>query len=73
MEKEKKPPATEVLMSVEEVAAWLQVSPEWVRQHANGRRRPALPRLKMGSSKNAVVRFRRADVQAFIDQFSAAV
>jgi hypothetical protein len=29
---------------------WLAVSPSWVRDHATGRRRPAMPHIKLGKS-----------------------
>lgn len=37
-------------LTVAEVARWLAVSPSWVRDHATGRRRPALPSIKLGKS-----------------------
>jgi predicted DNA-binding transcriptional regulator AlpA len=37
-------------LTVAEVAEWLAVSPSWVRDHATGRRRPALPSIKLGRS-----------------------
>jgi excisionase family DNA binding protein len=54
----------ERLMSVTEVAEWLQVSKAWVVAHANGQRRPALMRVKVGKC----VRFRREDVDRFIKE-----
>jgi excisionase family DNA binding protein len=54
----------ERLMSVGEVADWLQVSKAWVVAHANGNRRPALMRVKVGKC----VRFRREDVDRFIKE-----
>ena len=52
----------EKLLSVTEVAQWLDVSRAWVYEHSNGRRRPYLPSVKLGRS----VRFRPEDVEAFI-------
>jgi len=52
------------LMSVTEVAEWLQVSKAWVIAHANGNRRPALIRVKVGKC----VRFRRQDIDRFIKE-----
>lgn len=57
-------PAAEPLLTVREVAAMLQVSGSWVRQHANGRRRPYIACVKLG----AAVRFRRSTVLAFIHE-----
>lgn len=54
----------EQLMSVAEVAAWLQVSKAWVTAHANGNRRPALSRVKVGKC----VRFRREHVEQFLKE-----
>jgi excisionase family DNA binding protein len=51
------------LLSVEEVAALLGMSTAWVRQHANGLRRPTIPSVKLGKS----VRFRRDRVMQFIE------
>lgn len=50
------------VLTVEQVAAWLQVTPAWVRAHANGNRSPKLPAIKLGKH----VRFRRADVEDFL-------
>lgn len=53
----------ERLMTPQQVGEWLGVSAGWVLDHASGRRRPHLPSLKLGKA----VRFRREDVQQFID------
>ncbi len=53
------------LLTVVEVAAWLRVSEQWVRAHANGNRRPLLPCTKFGK----VLRFQREDIDAFIDKW----
>ena len=47
------------MLTVKEVAALLLVTPEWVRAHAAGRRRPTLPRLKIGGK----LRFDPADIE----------
>jgi excisionase family DNA binding protein len=52
----------ERLMTVREVAAWLHISEQWVRAHANKERRPYLQSIKLGKS----VRFRASDVQEFL-------
>jgi predicted DNA-binding transcriptional regulator AlpA len=52
------------LLTVAEVAKHLAMSPAWVRQHASGFRQPTIPSLKLGTS----VRFRRATIQAFIQE-----
>jgi excisionase family DNA binding protein len=53
----------EKLLTPKAVAEWLEVSVSWVLDHASGRRRPHLPSVKLGKA----VRFRREDVQRFID------
>ena len=40
--------ALERMLSVEEVAGLLGVSRAWVLSHANGKRRPELPSVKLG-------------------------
>jgi len=50
------------LLDVAEVAGLLGMSEAWVRQHANGLRRPQIPNVKLGKC----VRFRRAAVLEFI-------
>lgn len=52
----------EKLLTVDEVAEWLRVGKDWVRQHANGHRNPVLQSVKIGKSH----KFRREVVQAFI-------
>jgi predicted DNA-binding transcriptional regulator AlpA len=55
----------ERLLTPKEVAQqWLGVSVAWVLDHSNGRRAPHLPSVKLGK----VVRFRREDVERFIDE-----
>lgn len=54
------------LLSTTEVADILQVSPDWVLNHANGRG-VLLPSLKVGKFR----RFRQSDVDAFIVQCEA--
>jgi hypothetical protein len=59
-------PARRPLLGVADIADWLNVSPGWVRDHANGRRRPMLPSLKLGKA----LRFREDQVEAFIESLS---
>ena len=60
----------ENLLSVTEVAKWLGVSPAWVRDHAQGRRLPKLPAVKLGEDDGkGLWRFLKDDVQAFIERF----
>ena len=57
------PPVLEKLLDVFAVADLLSVSPDWVRSHSNGSRQPALRCVSLGK----LLRFRRADVEAFIE------
>jgi excisionase family DNA binding protein len=54
----------ESLLTTEEVAEWLSVSPGWVRDHAT-RKQPRLPSLKLGK----LLRFRTEDVKEFIQRW----
>jgi excisionase family DNA binding protein len=54
----------EKLLTVKEVANWLQISTGWVRAHANKERRPYLPSIKLGKS----VRFQAPAVAAFLEE-----
>ena len=51
------------LLTVAEVSNWLAVSPSWVRDHATGRRRPAMPHIKLGKS----LRFDETRVAEWLD------
>lgn len=55
---------SERLLTVREVAEYLQMSRDWVSQHAAGVRRPQIPSIKMGKA----VRFRREDLAQFIEE-----
>jgi predicted DNA-binding transcriptional regulator AlpA len=50
------------LLDAQEVAAMLNVSPAWLRDHA-GRKQPKLPVVRLGS----LLRFRREDILQWID------
>jgi len=56
------------LLSVEQVAEFLGVSPAWIYQHSCGARRPTLPSVKLGRA----VRFRPESVQEFIKSLERA-
>jgi excisionase family DNA binding protein len=57
------------LLTVREVAEWLNVSSAWVRDHATNRRRPALPAVKLGKS----LRFREDQIEDFIHKLSGGM
>lgn len=49
------------LLTPREVASWLDVSVDWVQDHATAKE-PRIPSLRMGK----LLRFRREDIEAFI-------
>ena len=49
------------LLTPREVATWLDVSVDWVQDHATTKE-PRIPSLRIGK----LLRFRREDVEAFI-------
>lgn len=51
------------LLTAAEVAAWLGVSPGWVRDHV-AKRRPLLPHVRLSERR---VRFDRAAIEAWIE------
>lgn len=55
-------PPMDRLLTVEEVARVLRVSPGWVYDHAD-RKRPLIQSVRLGKA----VRFREQDVQKFIE------
>jgi excisionase family DNA binding protein len=57
------PTTSEALLTVQQVAAQLTVSPQFVRDHAT-RCDPRIPCVRLGS----VMRFRRVDIERFIEQ-----
>jgi hypothetical protein len=52
----------ERLLTAAEVAENLRVSTNWVHAHAEGKRKPVLPSVKLGKFRM----FREADVQEFV-------
>ena len=55
------------LLTVSEVAEWLNVSSGWVRDHATGRRQPVLPSIKLGKS----LRFDESEVSQWLKELQA--
>ena len=49
------------LLTPREVASWLDVSVDWVQDHATTKE-PRIPALRMGK----LLRFRREEIEAFI-------
>jgi len=54
------------LLTVKEVATLLRISEGWVREHATGRRRPAIKSIRLGRA----IRFRHEDIAQFIEECS---
>jgi hypothetical protein len=53
------------LWTLDEVSEFLQMSKDWVRDHAT-RRQPRIPSVRFGGHRK-VLRFRPQDVQQFVD------
>jgi predicted DNA-binding transcriptional regulator AlpA len=53
------------LWTLKEVAEYLQMSKDWVRDHAT-RRQPRIPSIRLGGRRK-VLRFRPQDVRQFIN------
>jgi hypothetical protein len=56
------------ILTVNEVAAWLQVSPSWVRLHSKRHRNPFLPSFKVGK----YLRFRRSALRHVVKSWERA-
>jgi hypothetical protein len=54
------------LWTLDEVAEFLQMSTDWVRDHAT-RRQPRIPSIRLGG-RRAVLRFRPQDVRQFVNE-----
>ena len=54
------------LWTLDEVPDFLQMSKDWVRDHAT-RRQPRILSIRLGG-RRAVLRFRPQDVQQFVDE-----
>ena len=57
------------LLTPEEVAQRLNVTPSWVKKHANRQRKPYIPCVKMGS----VLRFNSGQIDEFIQECARLV
>jgi excisionase family DNA binding protein len=52
------------LLTVDELAERLRVTPSWVRNHARGKRRPKIPGVKLGGEW----RFRWQTIQQWLQE-----
>ena len=60
------PTANAALLTIAEVAVWLNTSKAWVRDHAT-RSSPRIPVVRLGEQR-ALLRFRQQDIEEFITQ-----
>ncbi len=63
-------PIVEPLMTAKQVAARLGSSVDWVHDHVS-RKEPRLPVIRLGGGSKrgrAMLRFRREDIEAFIEE-----
>ncbi len=61
----------EPLLTPEQVAQRLQVSPDWVRDHS-GRKEPMLPVIRLGGGpgRAGLLRYRANEIEEFIDEMA---
>ena len=61
------------LLTPEQVAARLNVSPDWVRDHSS-RKSPRLPVIRLGGGpgRAGLLRYRASDIENFIQQMARA-
>jgi hypothetical protein len=61
------------LLTPEQVAARLNVSPDWVRDHSS-RKTPRLPVIRLGGGpgRAGLLRYRASDIEKFIQQMALA-
>jgi hypothetical protein len=59
------------LLTPEQVAARLNVSPDWVRDHSS-RKTPRLPVIRLGGGhgRARLLRYRASDIESFIQQMA---
>jgi Helix-turn-helix domain len=69
MKNESRQQDVDPLLTPQEVADWLRVSPAWVRDHAT-RRKPLLPTVKLGQGKGAPLRFHPEKIREFIEKWT---
>jgi len=53
---------TDPLITTAELAAELKISEQWVRDHASGRRRPHIPRIRLSGDRRPTYRFKLSEV-----------
>lgn len=63
--------AHDPLLTPEQVAERLNVSPDWVRDHSS-RKTPRLPVIRLGGGpgRAGMLRYRASDIERFIDEMA---
>lgn len=66
-------PVYDPLLTPEQVAARLNVSPDWVRDHSS-RKTPRLPVIRLGGGpgRAGLLRYRASDIEKFIQEMARA-
>ena len=59
------------LLTSAEIAKWLGVSQQWVRDHASGRRRPLLPAIRISGLNRPTYRFSEEAVSEWLKKLQA--
>lgn len=61
------------LLTPEQVAARLNVSPDWVRDHSS-RKTPRLPVIQLGGGpgRSGLLRYRASDIERFVEEMARA-
>lgn len=61
------------LLTPEQVAKRLNVSPDWVRDHSS-RKTPRLPVIRLGGGpgRTGLLRYRASDIEKFVDEMARA-
>lgn len=64
-------PAHDPLLTPEQVAARLNVSPDWVRDHSS-RKTPRLPVIRLGGGpgRAGLLRYRASDIERFVEEMA---
>ena len=62
-------PSRDPLLTPEQVAARLNVSPDWVRDHSS-RKTPRLPVIRLGGGpgRAGLLRYRASDIERFVEE-----
>ena len=62
-------PSCDPLLTPEQVAARLNVSPDWVRDHSS-RKTPRLPVIRLGGGpgRAGLLRYRASDIERFVEE-----